>query len=83
MLNLAKKSINQQIILLKAADNVGIAKVDIDAGTELPEEGIITRNHLPDGGFCYGVGAPEKRPGKREGPAGNLTLGRQGCSVFI
>ena len=55
MLNLAKKSINQQIILLKAADNVGIAKVDIDAGTELPKEGIITATTFPMAAFAMAL----------------------------
>ena len=49
MLNLAEKGNNQQIIRLNTADNVAIAKIDIDVGTELPEVGIVTWDHLPAG----------------------------------
>ncbi len=49
MLNLSVKRNNGPIIRLNPADNVAIAKVDIEPGTKISEEGIVTREHLPAG----------------------------------
>ena len=49
MLNLSVERTNEPIIRLNPADNVAIAKVDIEPGTKISEDGIVTRGHLPAG----------------------------------
>ena len=61
MLDLQEKQVIGQAIRLHAADNVLVARTEIQAGTTLKEEGIVVRDLVPPG---YKVAARDLAKGE-------------------
>ncbi|MCC7045649.1 MAG: altronate dehydratase [Alphaproteobacteria bacterium] len=49
MLDLSQKRVSGPIIRLHSADNVVVARIDVAAGTPVPEENVVARSKVPAG----------------------------------